>query len=198
MLQRCQAAHTQVLGVSVDSVYSHANWGRDLGGVSVPLLSDFEAKGAVAKSFGVYLDGPGITDRATILIDSGGVVRHANSVTPSGKRDIAGLAATCEEADQTSDAATEDFVKAPGLPAGSLLYVKSSCGFSRTALLARDNLHLGDQLEVRNVSESSQAGAELEKVGGKNQAPCLVTDGGALYESKEIIERLVESATPGL
>ena len=84
LLQRFQAAHTQVLGVSIDSVYSHANWGRDLGGVSFPLLSDFEAKGAVAQRFGVYLDGPGITDRATILIDSGGVVRHASSATPAG------------------------------------------------------------------------------------------------------------------
>ena len=35
-------------GVSIDSVHSHANWGRELGGVSFPLLSDFEPKGAVA------------------------------------------------------------------------------------------------------------------------------------------------------
>ena len=171
LLERFQAAHTQVLGVGVDSVYSHANWGRDLGGISFPLLSDFEAKGAVAQSFGVYLDGPGITDRATILIDSGGVVRHASSVTPAGKRDIAELAAICEEGDGNSDTATEDFGQAPGLSAGSLLYVKSQCGFSRAALLARDYLHLGDQLEVRNVSENQQARAALERVGGKNQAP---------------------------
>ena len=88
-LARFQAAHTQVLGVSVDSVYCHANWARDLGGVSFPLLADFSPKGALAAACGVYLEKAGITDRATVIIDSGGVVRHASSVGPSGQRDVA-------------------------------------------------------------------------------------------------------------
>ena len=52
LLPRFRAVHTQVLGVSIDSIYSHASWGSDLGGVSFPLLSDFEPKGAVARSYG--------------------------------------------------------------------------------------------------------------------------------------------------
>ena len=44
-LDRFRAAGTQVLGVSVDSIHSHANWGRDLGDVSFPLLADFEPIG---------------------------------------------------------------------------------------------------------------------------------------------------------
>ena len=86
MVDRFRAADTQVLGISVDSVYSHANWARDLGGVSFPLLSDFEPKGAVAASFGHYLAEPGITDRATVIIDKEGVVRYSVSVTPSGSK----------------------------------------------------------------------------------------------------------------
>ena len=41
MLPRFRAAHTQVLGVSVDSVFCHANWAASMGGVSFPLLADF-------------------------------------------------------------------------------------------------------------------------------------------------------------
>ena len=52
LLPRFRAAHTQVLGVSVDSMYCHANWARDLGGVSFPLLADFHPKGEVARSYG--------------------------------------------------------------------------------------------------------------------------------------------------
>ena len=70
-----RAAGTQVLGVSIDSLYSHMQWARSLGGVSFPLLQDFEPKGALAKALGVYLDGPGITDRATVMIDKEGIVR---------------------------------------------------------------------------------------------------------------------------
>ena len=83
LLPRFRAAHTQVLGISVDSVYCHANWARDLGGISFPLLADFEPKGAVGARYGLYLDGPGIDDRATVIVDATGVVRHASSVTPS-------------------------------------------------------------------------------------------------------------------
>ena len=124
-LDRFRAAHTQVLGVSVDSVHCHANWGKDLGGISFPLLADFNPKGALAQSLGVYLQEAGITDRATVIIDSGGIVRHASSVTPAGRRDIAALAALCEEIDRASSAPREPFAPPPGVPEGATLYIKS-------------------------------------------------------------------------
>ena len=86
-LDRFRAANTQVLGVSVDSVHSHANWGRDLGGVSFPLIADFEPKGAMAKAYGHYIEAAGIGDRATVIVDKDGKVAYSNSVTPAGKRD---------------------------------------------------------------------------------------------------------------
>jgi hypothetical protein len=197
LLLRFQAAHTQVLGVSVDSVYSHANWGKDLGGISFPLLADFEPKGAVGKAYGLYLDGPGITDRATVIIDSSGVVRYAVSVTPQGQRDIEALAGECEKIDRAASGKTAEFGKPPGVPAGTVLYVKSQCGFSRAALLARENLHLEDRVPVKNVSEDPKAAGELEQIAGKGQAPCLVVDGKPMHESADIIRRLVGCATPG-
>jgi glutaredoxin len=196
LLPRFRAAHTQVLGVSVDSVYCHANWAKDLGGVSFPLLADFHPKGEVARSYGLYLDEAGITDRATVLIDAAGVVRHASSVGPAGQRDIGELAAECERLDGAYSGPVEDFADPAGLPEGGLLYVKSSCGFSRAALLARDNLHLSGRIAVRNVSEDTAAREALVQVSGKDQAPCLVIGGETIQESADIVVRLVEATTP--
>ena len=196
LLPRFRTAHTQVLGVSVDSVYCHANWAKDLGGVSFPLLADFHPKGEAARSYGLYLDGAGITDRATVLIDAAGVVRYAESVTPSGQRDIAGLAAECERLDGEYSGAVEDFSEPAGLPADGLLYVKSSCGFSRAALLARDNLHLAERVGVSNVSGDATAREALVQASGSEQAPCLVIGGEVIQESADIVVRLLEATAP--
>ena len=68
---------TQVLGVSVDSRFSHENWAKSLGGISFLLLQDFHPKGDMARKYGVYLEDKGITDRATVIIDKRGSVRYA-------------------------------------------------------------------------------------------------------------------------
>ena len=80
-----------------------------------------------------------------------------------------------------------------GLPAGSQLFVKSRCGFSRAALLARDNLHLSG-LTVRNVSEDASAREELNRLTGRDQAPCLVIEGAPQFESADIVSTLVDRA----
>lgn len=193
-LSRFQAAHTQVLGVSIDSVFSHANWAQTLGGVSFPLLADFHPKGTLAQSLGVYLEGAGITDRATIIIDSSGVVRYAESVGPGGQRNIDDLAAACEKIDGESSGATSEVATPAGLPAGTVVYVKNNCGASRAVTLACENLHLGGSVTIKNVSDDASAAAELEKTSGSSQAPCMVVDGKAMQESGEIVNFLVDKA----
>jgi glutaredoxin len=193
LLPRFRAAHTQVLGVSVDSSYCHINWAKDLGGISFPLLADFHPKGEVARAYGLYLENAGITDRATVLIDAAGVVRHAESVTPAGRRDIAALAAECERLDREYPGSVEDFSEPAGLPEGGLLYVKSSCGFSRAALLACENLGLSKYIAVKNVSEDPAAREALVQVSGSEQAPCLVIGGETIQESADIVARLLEA-----
>ncbi len=165
-----------------------------VGGVSLPLLADFHPKGAVADSFGLYLDGAGITDRATVIIDAGGTVRHVSSVGPGGERDIAELVALCEQVDNhwTADLAASD--SAPGLPDDAVLYVKSSCGFSRAVLMTRVNLGLTG-LEIRNVTEDAAAMEQLQDLTGKQQAPCLFAGGEAMLESADISRYLVTRAT---
>lgn len=160
-----------------------------MGGVCFPLLSDFNPKGQVAARYGAYLDEAGITDRATVLVDAGGTVQHASSVGPAGKRDPEALLALAREVDAAYSGPTEDFAQPLVLPPGSILYVKSPCIFSRWALAARANLHL-DALEVRNVSEDATAREDLERRGGKHQAPALLLDGEVQYESGDIIKAL--------
>jgi glutaredoxin-related protein len=189
---RFRAAHTQVLGVSVDSIFCHAGWGQSLGGISFPLLADFHPKGETARAYGLYLDEAGITDRATVIIDAGGTVRHASSVTPAGRRDIAALAAFCEEVDANYGPLRLPDASAPeGLGMVDALFVKSSCGHSLKVLLARDNLHLEEQVPVKNVTEDPSARAELKRLVGKDQAPCLVVDGKPLHGADEIVDYFV-------
>lgn len=195
LLARFEAAHTQVLGVSVDSVYCHAHWASSLGGISYPLLADFNPKGATASAYGLYLDDKGITDRATVIIDKDGIVRHASSVTPAGKRDIAELASLCEKVDAEHGAGLGAFEKADGLTGDSVLFVKTGCPFCGAVLAARTNLHLDDAISVKNISDGASVVGELEKLTGKSQVPCLVIDGKPMHESGDIITYLAGKAT---
>jgi hypothetical protein len=194
LLPRFRAAHTQVLGVSVDSIFCHANWGQSMNGVSFPLLADFHPKGSMAQSYGLYLDKAGITDRATVIIDAGGVVRHASSVTPDGRRNINELAALCEEIDGEHGSGLPDVPAPARIEKAETLFVKSACGFSRKVMLARENLHLQDRIPLRNVTEDPKAKEDLVRLTGKDQAPCLIVEGKPMQDSDEIVRYLVEGA----
>jgi peroxiredoxin len=70
----------QVLGISVDSVWSHQAYANDRN-LDFPLLADFEPKGAVAQAYGVYRDEDGTSERALFVIDPEGIIRW-NYVSP--------------------------------------------------------------------------------------------------------------------
>jgi mycoredoxin-dependent peroxiredoxin len=70
-MKRFEQLNAQVLGLSVDSVWSHKAFAEKMG-ISYPLLADFNPRGAVADKFGVYLADKGITGRAIAVIDRGG------------------------------------------------------------------------------------------------------------------------------
>jgi peroxiredoxin len=63
----------EVLGVSVDSVWSHKAY-ADKMGIKYSLLADFHPKGAMSEKYGVYLGDKGITGRSIIIIDKKGKV----------------------------------------------------------------------------------------------------------------------------
>ena len=96
----------QVLGLSVDSVWSHKAY-ADKMGIHYPLLADFHPRGAVAAKYGVYLEDKGITGRAIFIIDrvaeelphTGGA-GYSGSFTGAGGSEVgrmAECAANCRE-----------------------------------------------------------------------------------------------------
>ena len=71
-----------LLGISVDGVWCHLAFARDRK-LKFPLLSDFEPKGAVARTYGVYRQHDGVCERALFVLDGAGIVRWSY-VSPIG------------------------------------------------------------------------------------------------------------------
>jgi peroxiredoxin len=82
ILPEFQRHGAELLGVSVDGVWSHLAFAQQRK-LHFPLLADFEPKGAVARRYGVYRDAEGITERALFVIDKEGIVRWSY-VSPIG------------------------------------------------------------------------------------------------------------------
>jgi peroxiredoxin len=72
-MKQFEKLNAQVLGLSVDSVWSHKAFADKLG-IQYPLLADFQPRGSVAEKFGMYLADKGITGRAIAIIDKTGKV----------------------------------------------------------------------------------------------------------------------------
>jgi peroxiredoxin len=77
-----QRFNAELLAISVDSAWSHTAFAKDRN-LHFPLLSDFEPKGAVAKTYQVYRDTEGTAERALFVIDADGVIRWSY-VSPVG------------------------------------------------------------------------------------------------------------------
>ena len=82
VLGEIEAAGATLLGISVDSSWTHHAFQKSLG-LEIPLLADFHPKGAVASTYGAYVAKRGHTNRSLVLIDGDGVVRWAHA-SPSG------------------------------------------------------------------------------------------------------------------
>jgi len=88
--------HAQLVGVSVDGSWCHAAFAKDRN-LHFPLLADFEPKGAMARSYGVFRAEDGTTERALFVLDAKGVIRWSY-VSPLGINPGAdGIMAALEE-----------------------------------------------------------------------------------------------------
>jgi len=61
----------EVLGVSVDSVWSHKAYAEKMN-IKYSLLADFQPRGAMAEKYGVFLADKGITGRAIVIVNKAG------------------------------------------------------------------------------------------------------------------------------
>jgi mycoredoxin-dependent peroxiredoxin len=72
-LKAFDSLDAEVLGVSVDSVWSHKAF-ADKMGITYSLLADFHPKGAMSEKYGVYLGDKGITGRAIAIVNKAGKI----------------------------------------------------------------------------------------------------------------------------
>ena len=79
-LSRFEELKAQVLGLSVDSVYSHQAFADELGGLDFPLLADFHPRGQVTQAYGLWREDKGYSRRAIIIIDRAGVIQHSQVI----------------------------------------------------------------------------------------------------------------------
>jgi peroxiredoxin len=74
LLPEFQEHQAELLGLSVDGVWCHRAY-REARNLRFPLLSDFEPKGAVSRSYGAYRSQDGFSERALFVIDADGVIQ---------------------------------------------------------------------------------------------------------------------------
>ncbi|XVE61413.1 hypothetical protein DITRI_Ditri06bG0037800 [Diplodiscus trichospermus] len=73
--------NTEILGVSIDSVFSHLAWVQTdrksggLGDLKYPLISDVTK--TISKSYGVLIPDQGIALRGLFIIDKEGIIQHS-------------------------------------------------------------------------------------------------------------------------
>jgi peroxiredoxin len=72
-LKKFESLDAQILGISVDSAWSHKAFAEKMN-ISYPLLADFHPRGAVGDKFGVYMADKGITGRAIAIVDRDGKI----------------------------------------------------------------------------------------------------------------------------
>jgi len=82
VLPEFQKFKAELLGISVDGVWSHLAFAKDRN-LHFPLLADFEPKGKVARTYHVYRARDGTSERALYVIDADGIVRWSY-VSPVG------------------------------------------------------------------------------------------------------------------
>jgi len=79
-LAKFQEKNCEVIGVSIDSQFTHLAWKNTpindggIGNIQYPLVADLDKK--ISRQYGVLLD-MGVALRGTFLIDKEGVIRHA-------------------------------------------------------------------------------------------------------------------------
>jgi len=66
---RFDELNTVALGIGIDSVPSNKAWALSMDIKNTRLLSDFWLHGEVAKSYGLFRDKDGFSERANIIID---------------------------------------------------------------------------------------------------------------------------------
>jgi peroxiredoxin len=80
--------NTLALGIGVDSMPSNKAWAESMGIKNTRLLSDFWPHGAAAKTYGLFRENDGFSERANILINERGKVIFAQTYPIAQQPDV--------------------------------------------------------------------------------------------------------------
>jgi peroxiredoxin len=86
----------EVLGVSVDSHWSHKAY-ADKMGIKYSLLADFNPRGAMADKYGVYMADKGISGRSIVIINKDGNVAWTKNYGMPEVPDLKEVAAALQQ-----------------------------------------------------------------------------------------------------
>ena len=87
VLGEIEGRGASLVGVSVDSVFCHAAFRKQLN-LTMPLLADFHPKGEMSAAYGAYREERGSTNRSLVVVDEERTVRW--SYAPESTREIPG------------------------------------------------------------------------------------------------------------
>ena len=82
LLPEFQRFNAELVGISVDGIWSHLAFAKDRN-LHFPLLADFEPKGEVSRAYQAYRAEDGTSERALYVLDGDGVV-HWSYISPVG------------------------------------------------------------------------------------------------------------------
>ena len=93
---KIESFDAEVLGVSVDSAWSHKAY-ADKMGIKYSLLADFQPRGAMAEKYGVFLADKGITGRSIIIVNRDGKIAWTKNYDIPVVPDVAEVASALQQ-----------------------------------------------------------------------------------------------------
>jgi len=95
-MKKFDTLDAEVLGISVDSAWSHKAYAEKMG-IKYSLLADFQPRGAVADKYGVFLPDKGITGRAIVIVNKDGKVAWVKNYDIPVVPDVAEVASALQQ-----------------------------------------------------------------------------------------------------
>jgi len=95
-MKKFDSLDAEVLGVSVDSAWSHKAYAEKMG-IQYSLLADFQPRGATADKYGVFLADKGIAGRAVVIVGKDGKVAWVKNYDIPVVPDLAEVAAALSQ-----------------------------------------------------------------------------------------------------
>ena len=95
-MKKFDTLDAEVLGISVDSAWSHKAYAEKMG-IKYSLLADFQPRGAMAERYGVFLPDKGITGRAIVIVNKDGRVAWVKNYDIPVVPDVAEVASALQQ-----------------------------------------------------------------------------------------------------